>query len=140
MRANYHIIKNHLLNGVFGYAIFGVYAIAIAPFITQFFDYGEKNIFIGLFGFAMLFAEFFALNFKLKMVRLRSEEKRIAYKKETGIDILPSATPIVFFGLFMRLVFHVAIIMVSMTALGYVATEREMSPEGVIAIMTGFFL
>ena len=140
MKETYFIIRNHLLNGVFAYAIFGVFALTISPFITQFFDYGERHYFVGIFGFTMLFAEFFALYFKLKMVRLRSEEKRIVYKRETGKDILPSATPYIYFGFFMRMVFHVAVIMVSMTALGYIADERNMSPQGVIAIMCGFML
>lgn len=140
MKGTYFIIRNYLLNGVFAYAIFGVYALTLAPIITDFFEFGQKNMFIAVFGFIMLFAEFFALNFKLKMVRIRSEEKRILFKKETGKDVVPSTHPIVFFGVFMRIAFHVGIIMVCMTALGYDCSERIMSPQGQIAIMTGILL
>ena len=140
MKDTSSIIKNYLLNGVFAYAIFGVYALTLAPAITDFFEFGKKDIFIAVFGFTMLFAEFFALNFKLKMIRARSEEKRILFKNETGIDIVPSTSPIVFFGVFMRIVFHVGIIMVCMTALGYDCSERMMSAEGQTAIMIGIFL
>lgn len=127
------------MNGVFAYALFGIYALTVAPVVTRFIDFGEKNIFVSIFGFTMLIAEFFALNFKLKMVRLRSEEKRIAYKKETGIDIIPSAGQAVFFGFFMRMVFHVSVIMVCMTALGYECTEEKMSTQGMIVLLIWIF-
>jgi hypothetical protein len=136
----YYIIKNYLLNGVYAYALFGVYAVTISPVITHFLDYRETNWFVAVFGFVMLIAEFIALNFKLKMVRIRTEEKRVNYKKETGIDVIPSVTPFVFLGFFMRLVFQVAIAMVIMTALGYDCNEHKMSPQGVIAILTVFLL
>ena len=140
MRETYVIIRNYLFNGAYAYALFGIYSLIVSPVITRFFDYGEKNIFIAISGFAILIAEFFALNFKLKMVRIRAQEKRIAYKKETGIDIIPSTPPIVFFGFFMRLAFHVVIVMVSMTALGFVCNDKQMSPPGIIALMSVFLL
>jgi hypothetical protein len=136
----YYIIRDYLLNGAYAYALFGVYAVTISPIVTHFFDYGEKNLFIAIFGFAMLIAEFIALNFKLKMVRLRTEEKRVNYKKVTGIDIIPSVTPLVFLGFFMRLVFQVSIVMVIMNALGYDCDEHKMSPQGVIVILISFLL
>ncbi|MDQ3047540.1 MAG: hypothetical protein M3R27_08345 [Bacteroidota bacterium] len=133
-------IENYLLQGAYSFALFGVYALTISPIIDHFFEFGKPNAFLAIFGFGMLIAEFFALKFKLNIIRVRTQLKRIEYKKQTGIDIIPSITPGVLFGFFARLVFHVGIIMICMTALGYECSERKMSTEGVIAIMTGFIL
>ena len=135
----YNFVKNYLLNGMYAYALLGIYSLTVSPFVTRFIDYGEENKFVAIFGFVMLIVEFFALNFKLKMVRMRSEQKRIAYKKETGKDIIPSVGPGVFFGFCMRLVFHVAIVMVGMTALGYTCTEKLMSVPGEVVLIIWVF-
>ena len=140
MRIAFNFIRCYLLNGAYAYALFGVYSLTVSPFVTRFIDYGDKNLFVSIFGFVMLIAEFFALNFKLKMVKMRSEQKRIAYKKETGIDIIPSVTPIVFFAFFMGLVFNAAIIMIAMTALGYNCTEEKMSSQGSIVLVLGIII
>ena len=139
MRETINIIKSYLLNGVFAYALFGIYSLTAAPIVTQYINYGDKNLFIALFGFTMLIAEFFALNFKLKMVRIRAQEKRLAYKKETGKDIIPTSNALVFYAFFMRLVFHVVILMVCINALGFPCTEKIMSPQGVAILMVGLF-
>jgi len=139
MREAFNFIRNYLLNGMHAYALFGIYALTISPFVTRFIDFGQRSTFVAIFGFVMLIAEFFALNFKLKMIKMRSEQKRIAYKKETGKDIIPSVGIGVFFGFCMRLVFHAAIIMVSMTALGYPCTERLMSIQGQIVLVVWIF-
>lgn len=138
MREIYSLIRSYIFNGIFAYALFGIYALTVTPILTQFFSSGEKNIFISIFGFVMLIAEFFALSFKLKMVRARAEEKRIVYRKETGIDIIPSTNLLVFFGFFMRLVFHIFILMVSLTAFGYLCTEEVMSNQALIIISIWF--
>ena len=135
MREKYTIIKYYLLNGAFAYSLFGLYALTVAPFVTQFIDYGKPNMFIGVFGFVMLVLEFFAFYFKLKMVKMRSEQKRIEYKKQTGKDIIPSVSPAVFFALCMRMVFRAGVVMVSMTALGYLTTEEKISTQGQIALI-----
>jgi hypothetical protein len=122
---------------VFGYSLFGIYAITVAPFVTKFITNGERNLFLAIFGFTMLVLEFFALNFKLRMIKMRSEQKRIAYEKETGKEIIPSVGLGVFFGFCMRLVFRAAIIMVSMTALGFECNEEKMSVPGEIATVIG---
>ncbi len=140
MKETYYIIKHYLLNGAYAYALFGLYAILVAPFVSSFIDYGEQSIFISIFGFIMLIAEFFALNFKLKMVRMRVKIKSIAYKKETGIHIMPRVSPFMHFQFFLRLLLRITIVMVSMTALGFACTEKEMSNEGVIVLMTVFLL
>lgn len=88
----------------------------------------------------MLFAEFFALNFKLKIIRIRAEERRIDHRNLTGEDIIPRPGKFVAFGLFVRMIARLGIIMISMTALGYPATEEEMSPQGVIVLLFGFFI
>ena len=124
------------MNGIFAYAIFGIYALTISPIITNFIDFLKPNKFVGILGFVMLFAEFFALNFKLKMIRFRTEEKRIAYRTETGKNILPSSPSSVLYGFFLRLFFHVIIVMVSMTALGFPCDEHQMSFPGEFAILS----
>jgi hypothetical protein len=142
----YIIIRSYLLNGIYAYALFGFYALLITPYVTKFFDYKEKNLFIGIFGFTMFVLEFFALNVKLKMVRIRAEERRVAYKNETGIDIIPTVGPVIFLQLFMRLTFRIVIVMVSMTALGYPCVKGDMSlkgidmpPQGIIVLVIAIF-
>lgn len=134
------LIQNYFLNSAYSFSLFGVYALTIAPFINNFIELGEPNAFIGIFGFSMLIAEFFALKFKLKIIRVRTQLKRIEYKKKTGIDVIPSVTAGVLFGFFSRLIFHVIIIMISMSSFGFDCSERLMSPQGVIAVMGGFLL
>jgi uncharacterized membrane protein YciS (DUF1049 family) len=114
--------------------------VTVAPFINNFIEFGEPNTFVGLFGFTVLIAEFFALKYKIKIIRVRTQLKRLEYKKQTGIDVIPTITPSVLFGLFTRLVFHVILIMICMSSLGFECDERHMSPAGVFAIMGGFLL
>ena len=133
-------MREYFLNGASSYALFALYALTISPLVTSLIEFHETTAAVGVFGFAMLIAEFFALKYKLKMIRVRTNLKRIAYKKETGIDILPTITPAVFFGFFLRLVFHVGIVMVSMESFGYPCNEKYMSPQGVIVLMTVLLL
>lgn len=138
MKHTYSLIHNYFLNSAYSFALFGVYAVTVAPFINNFIEFGKPNAFVGIFGFIILIAEFFALKFKLKIVRARTQLKRIEYKKQTGIDVIPTVTAGVLFGLFSRLVFQVIITMICMSSLGFDCGERKMSPEGVIAIMSVF--
>jgi uncharacterized membrane protein YciS (DUF1049 family) len=140
LKNTYAFIQNYFLNSAYSFALFGVYSLTLAPIINNFIEFGEPNSFVAIFGFTMLIAEFIALKFKLKIIRARTQLKRIEYKKQTGIDVIPTISPGVLFGFFSRLVFHVIIIMICMSALGYVCNEKDMSEEGVIAIMTGFCL
>ena len=113
-KQTYYLIQNFLLNGIYSYASFGLYALTIAPLVTSLFKYGEKNYFIGIFGLVIWVAEYFALYFKLKMIRIRSELKRLADEKETGKVIsLPEISGFVSVQFFFRLLFRSAIIMVS---------------------------
>jgi hypothetical protein len=140
LKNTYAFIQNYFLNSAYSFALFGVYSLTLAPIINNFIEFGEPNFFVGIFGFTVLIAEFIAMRSKLKIVRARTQLKRIEYKKQTGIDVIPSVSPGVLFGFFSRLVFQVIIIMICMSSLGYVCNEKQMSPEGVIAIMLGFFL
>ncbi|MBL7890703.1 MAG: hypothetical protein JNL24_14215 [Bacteroidia bacterium] len=131
----YTYIKPFLLNGVFSYSLFGIYALTIAPIVGDFIVSGAYNPFLAFFGFTMLIAEFFALKFKLKMIRVRAGQRRLLHKEKTGINILPTTNKFVLFEFFLRLLFRVPIAMVCMTALGYTANEKKMSEEGVLVIM-----
>jgi small-conductance mechanosensitive channel len=135
LKDSYLYIKPYLLNGVFSYSLFGIYALTIAPFVGDFVASGEYNPFLSLFGFGMLVAEFFALKFKLKMIRVRAGQRRIEHYKKTGINILPNTNMFVLFEFFLRLLFRVPIAMVCMAALGYTANEKKMSGESVFVIM-----
>ncbi len=139
MNNYYNITKGFLLNGIYSYALFGLYSLTISPFITQFFAYGEYNLFVAIFGLIMLFAEYFALYFKLQMIRSRSEIKRINYKKETGTDIVPGLSLLTFYGFFMRMAFRTVILMTCLTALGYNCFDMKMSPIGTWIICIFFF-
>ncbi len=132
---SYLYIRPYLFNGVFSYSLFGIYALTIAPFVGDFVASGEYNPFLSFFGFGMLVAEFFALKFKLKMIRVRAGQRRILHKEKTGINLLPNTNKFVLFEFFLRLLFRVPIAMVCMTALGYTANEKKMSGEGVFVIM-----
>ncbi|MFL5766015.1 MAG: hypothetical protein ACJ77K_18870 [Bacteroidia bacterium] len=134
MKQLYPFIRTYILNGASSYALLALYAVTISPLVTGLIEKHDQSKFIGFFGFGMLIAEFFALRYKLKMIRIRTNIKRVQYKKDTGIDIVPSVTPGVYFAFFLRLVFHVGIVMVSMTSLGYACDESAMSPQGIIAI------
>ena len=134
-------MKRYLLNGVYSYALFGLYALTIAPFITSYFDYGKNNFFVAIFGLIMLVLEYFALSFKLQMVRARSEEKRIALKKENGRDILPGLNPVVLYGFFIRLGFRVIILLICIVALGLDTMDKNMSFQSISTtwMLTIFF-
>jgi hypothetical protein len=139
-KQTYYLIQNFLLNGIYSYALFGLYALTISPLVTRLFDYNQKNYFIAIFGFFIWVAEFFALYFKLKMIRIRAELKRIAYKKETGIDLKPSTGAFVFLQFFFRLLFRAAIIMVCMTALGFNCNEKKMDVMAELVLLICFAL
>ncbi|HEX8516882.1 MAG TPA: hypothetical protein VF868_11830 [Bacteroidia bacterium] len=140
MKNTYALIQDYFFNSAYSFTLFGLYAVTVAPFINNFIEFGEPNAFVGLFGLAVLIAEFFALKYKIKVIRVRTQLKRLEFKKRTGIDVIPTITPGVLFGLFTRLVFHVIIIMICMSSLGFDCDERKMSPAGVLAIMGGFLL
>lgn len=125
---------------MYAYALFGLYSLTISPLVTRFINYGEPNALVGIFGFVILIAEMIALHFKLKMIRIRTEESRIAFFDSTGIDYIPYPGKIVIFGLFARMILRLAVLMVSITALGFPATEAEMSIVGLFVVSLGFFL
>lgn len=133
----YHILRSYLLNGVYAYALFGLYALTISPFMMEFIDYGKKNIAVGLFGLTIYVAEAFAINFKLKMARIRAAIRRKEYFEQTGIDIIPRPNPFVFGSLVLRMALRLIILMVSVTALGIPCTEKKMSSPGIIIIFCG---
>lgn len=136
----YHILRTYLLNGVYAYAIFGLYALTIAPFMMDFIDYGKKDIAVGLIGLTIYFAEPFAINFKLKMARIRAAIRRKEYFELTGIDVIPIPNQFVYASLILRMALRLAILMVSVTALGIPCTEKEMSSPGIIIIFCGVFV
>jgi hypothetical protein len=140
LKQNYPIIRSFLLNGSYAYALYAIYALTITPFVIEVLEDHKHSWLIAIFGIIMLIAEFFALNFKLKMVRIRTQEKQQLYKQQSGRTTLPSVGPMVFFGLFIRLVFRTGIVMTIMTALGYDCNNRAMSIPGEIAILTVLFL
>lgn len=136
LKQNYTAISHFILNGSYAYALYGVYAVTISPLLIEVMEKHKPTLFIAVFGFVMLIAEFFALNFKLKMVRIRAHEKQLLLKKQTGQSILPSVTPIVLFCFCIRLVFRIGIVMAIMTALGFDCNTSTMSVPGEIAIMS----
>lgn len=140
MKGFYSFVKRFLLNGFYAYALFGFYSVTISPFITKFISFGTPDTIVGVFGFLILIAELPAIYFKLKMVRIRKEQRKLAYKNETGESLIPRTAIIIFFGVFMRIALRVVVIMVSSTALGYVSTERLMSPAGLIILIAGIFI
>jgi len=126
---------------MYAYVIFGIYAFTISPFIITFFEYGEPNVFIGVFGLTMIVLESFAIHYKLKIVRMRAEEKRIEHKSLTGIEVLPSAGKGIMFGLFMRLIFRMGIVMLSLAALGIFShVNPESTTTGLFALIIFFFV
>lgn len=134
------LIEDYSLNRAYSFALFGIYALTISPIANNFFEFGQPNKFIACFGFIMLIAEFIALKFKLGVIRVRTQLKRIEYRKETGKDIIPTISSGVLFGFFARLVFHVSVIMVCMTSLGYECMGNQSSGVGVTVVMIGFGL
>lgn len=140
MRDLYDVFQKYFFHGIFAYALFGLYSLTICPYITQFIDYNEKSIFIAVLGFFIYVTEFFAITFKLKMIRIRSEMKRKNYKDATGQDIIPTPSKLLFFGLMFRIVLRSVIIMVAMTSLGFPCTEKEMSTPGLLVLLSGIFL
>ena len=89
----------------------------------------------------MLVAEFFALNFKLKMVHIRSEKKRIAYKKATGIDIIPRPESACLFRLFYENGLPHCYRHGIYDSLGYFIPAQKWIclPKGVIVLCISFF-
>ena len=106
--------------------------------MADFVDSGKQNAIIGIFGFIMLGLEFPALRYKLKMIRIRTNIKRLEYKKATGTDIIPSVSPGVLFSFFARIILHMGIVMVSLTSLGIPATESGMSIPGLVIVIAVF--
>jgi hypothetical protein len=138
MKQFYPFIKDYFLNGAWAYSVFALYAVTIAPLMADFADFGNPHIAVGIFGFIMLILEFPALRYKLKMIRIRTNIKRQEYKKATGTDVVPSVSPGVLFSFFARIVFHMGIVMVSLTSLGIPATESYMSTPGLIIVIAVF--
>ncbi|HET6227980.1 MAG TPA: hypothetical protein VFF27_16975 [Bacteroidia bacterium] len=136
LQQNYDTIRSFLLNGTYAYALYGCYAVTVAPLLSGVLNKGEHTKFIGIFGIIILIAEFFALNFKLKMVRIRAHEKQLLLKQQTGQATLPSIGGLVLFAFFLRLVFRLGIVMTILMALGY---EGRYVPSEVIVLFVLFF-
>ena len=82
LEQNYETISHYILNGAYAYALYGFYAVTISPLVINVLEKHEPTLFIAILGFVVLIAEFFALNFKLKMVRIRAHEKQRLLKKQ----------------------------------------------------------
>ena len=137
---SFFAIRKFVLNGIYSSALFSLYALTLSPFISDYFNFGGKDLFISVLGFSIFIGEFFAFKYKLKVIEIGVEEKRIAWKKHTGNDIIPNVGYFVWFAFFIRLCFRMAIVMVSMTALGFECSEKKMSTPGLIVLLTSFFL
>ena len=134
------LIKRHALNGINSYALFGFYSLTLAPFLTQFIAFGEENAFIALCGFIILILESFAFVFKLKMIRIRSELRRIDHKNLTGEDITPHPHATIIWGFFMRLVVRFVVLGASLQALGIVCEGKDVSPLCIWPLRIGVFI
>jgi hypothetical protein len=119
--------------GIFVFALFGIYSLTLAPTLTDFLKYRHAgNYFIAFFGFLIYVLEIFAFNFKLHMVRIRAEERRIKLQQITGEQMLiPRAGVMIWIGLFFRMMFRVGIIAISVTALGFPVEGLAVSMSGI---------
>lgn len=104
---------------IFIFSLFGVYSFSIAPLLTDFLKYGEKNYFVGITGLAVYILEAFAFDYKLYMIRFRSELKKLEVQNDEGErHLIPRAGPMLWVGLFFRIAFRVGIIAISVYAFG----------------------
>jgi hypothetical protein len=102
------------------YLLFAIYSVTVAPYISGFMNFGERNYLVALFGLPMYVAEFFAFKFKLKMIRMNVELKRAEIEKMTGASIeTPRIGYVLWYALFMRMIIRVGFVVVSFMALGH---------------------
>ncbi len=126
------------MNGINAYALFALYAITIAPSIGGFIEKGGKNYLIAIFGMLLLVLEYYALKFKLFMVRIRAEQRLVELEKEFGDNIIINPGKFLAFWLFIRLIYRMCILLMVATALGFKFSEKHMSGAGLIIIVVGF--
>lgn len=109
---------------------------SISPFITQLINFGEKSLYVAIPGLFIYFAEFFAFKYKLKMIRLRSEAKRVEHQKLTG-EYLPEPhiTPALWFAVGMRIVFRMGCVAICATAVGIDMPDYGGKPLSVAIIL-----
>jgi hypothetical protein len=133
-------IGKFFLNGIYSYVLFCIYALTLSPIVSEYFNFGGKNLFIAILGFSIFIGEFFAFKYKLKIIEIEAELKRKTWFEKTGEDIIPRVGYLIWYAFIMRLCFRMVIIMVSMTALGFDCNEKTMSIPGLIVMLTAFFL
>ncbi len=98
------------------------YSLLLAPFIADYIQFGRANIFVALFGVFIYVAEFFAMNYKLKVVRLRAETLRM---QKHAREELPNPGCVIWYAVLMRMLFRIGFIMVALVAFGFDPSAAE---------------
>ena len=128
-------------NGFYFNLLFILYYLLLAPLVNKYIMFGEKNIFVALLGIVVYVTEFFAFNFKMRMIRLRAYAEKLRIKKETGKEIeLPAAGCILNYAVVIRFLFRIGFIMVAMMAFSFDPSQENSNPVFIMPLVTVILL
>ena len=118
MNSSFLLSKDIRPNGYYFNILFILYYLFLAPLINKFILFGEKNFFVAFMGIAVYITEFFAFDFKIKMIRLRGYSEALRLKKETGKEISMSGPGgVLMYAIVIRFLLRIGFMMTSMYAL-----------------------
>ncbi|MEP7264101.1 MAG: hypothetical protein ABI772_06380 [Bacteroidota bacterium] len=112
------VFRFYLLNSIYAYAWFALYSITVAPNIIESLEFGEKNYLVGIIGLLILPAEYFALKFKLWIIRVRAEKSLIELEKENSEVLIINPSYALIYGLFVRIILRISVLFFSLIAIG----------------------
>ena len=137
MPSNSLLAKDIRPNGFYFNFLFILYYLFLAPLVNKYIMFGERNLFVALLGLVVYVTEFFAFNFKMKMIRLRAYSEKLRIKQETGAKVdLPAPGCILNYAVVIRFLFRIGFVMVAMTAFSYDPSQENSNPLFTVALVT----
>lgn len=80
--------------------------------------FGERNYLVGVIGLLTLLFEYYALKYKLWIIRVRAEKKLIELEKESNEVLIINPSNALIYGLFVRIVLRSSVLLFSILAIG----------------------
>ena len=137
MSSNSLLAKDIRPNGFYFNFLFILYYLLLAPLVNKYIMFGEKNLFVALLGIVVYVTEFFAFNFKMRMIRLRTYAEKLRIKKETGKEInFPAPGCVLNYAVVIRFLFRIGFIMVAMMAFSFDPSQENSNPFFIVILVT----
>lgn len=120
--------------------LYALYIVTLAPLISDFINFDHTNVFIALLGIFIYLTEYFAFNYKLRIVRARAIQKNMLHQQKTGEKReLGQPGCMVFYAFIIRMLYRIGFVIVALTAFGADFNEEMSGYVSVIFVSVILF-